>query len=79
MEKRDGKICKDSGLTREELEEMVGEVHAVRGVPYEAIREAARRVGADMLNMGSHGQTVPRELLLGSVAHKVVVKSKEPD
>lgn len=78
MEKRADKICKDSGLTREELEEMVGEVHAVQGVPHEAILEATRRVDADMIIMGSHGQTVDREILLGSVAHKVVVKSKVP-
>ncbi len=78
MEKRADKICKNSGLSREELEEMVGEVHAVEGVPHEVILEAAGRVGADMIIMGSHGQTVAREILLGSVAHKVVVKSKVP-
>ena len=78
MERRADKICKDSGLTREELEEMVGEVHAVQGVPHEAVLGAAKRVDADMIIMGSHGQTVPREILLGSVAHKVIVKSKVP-
>ena len=78
MEKRADKICRDSGLTREELEEMVGEVHAVQGVPHEAILEASTRVGADVIIMGSHGQTADRELLLGSVAHKVIVKSKVP-
>lgn len=78
MEKRADKICKDSGLTREELEEMVGEVHAVQGVPHEAILAATRRVDADMIIMGSHGQTADREILLGSVAHKVIVKSKVP-
>ena len=78
MEKRADRICKDSGLTREELEEMVGEVHAVEGVPHEAILDAARRVDADIIIMGSHGQSVAREILLGSVAHKVIVKSKVP-
>ena len=78
MEKRAEKICKDSGLTREELEEMIGEVQAVQGVPHQAILEAAQRLGADLIIMGSRGQTVVGEMLLGSVAHKVVMKSKVP-
>ena len=78
METRADKICKDSGLTREELEEMVGEVHAVQDVPHEAILKAARQVDADIIIMGSHGQTAASEILLGSVAHKVIVKSKVP-
>ena len=42
MEKRADKICKDSGLDREELEETVGEAYAVQGVPHEAILDTAR-------------------------------------
>ena len=71
------KICKDSGLTREELEEMIGEVQVVEGVAHKAILEAAQRVNADVIIMGSHGQTVIGKML-GSVAHKVVMNSKVP-
>lgn len=78
MEKRADKICKDSGLSREELEEMIGEVQVVEGEPHQAILEAAQRVTADMIIMGSHGQTVFDEMLLGSVAHKVIMKSDVP-
>ncbi len=78
MEKRADKICKESGLTRNELEEMIGKVQAVQGVPHQAILEVAQRVAADLIIMGSHGQTVVSEMLLGSVAHKVVMKSKVP-
>ena len=78
MERRADKICKDSGLTREELEEMVGGVHAVQGVPHEAILEAATQVDADIIVMGSHERAADGEMLLGSVAHKVILKSKVP-
>lgn len=78
MEQRADKICKDSGLTRNELEAMVGEIQAIQGVPHQAILEAAKRLHADIIIMGSHGQTVVGEMLLGSVAHKVIMKSKIP-
>ncbi len=78
MEKRAEKIGKDSGLTRKELEEMIGVVQVAEGVAHQAILEAAQRVNADIIIMGSHGKSVISEMLLGSVAHKVVIKSKVP-
>ena len=78
MKKRAEKICTDSGLTRKELEEMIGEVQVAEGVAHKAILEAAQRLNADVIIMGSHGKTVISEMLLGSVAHKVVIKSKVP-
>ena len=72
------RICRDSGLTLKELEEMVGEVQVVQGVPYQTILETAQRLDADIIVMGSHGRTVVGEMLLGSVAHKVTMKSKVP-
>ena len=78
MEKRAERICRDSGLTLKELEEMVGEVQVVQGVPYQTILETAQRLDADIIVMGSHGRTVVGEMLLGSVAHKVTMKSKVP-
>ena len=78
MERRAVKICKESGLTREELEEMIGEVNVVHGVAHQAILETSQRVNADVIVMGSRGQTAIGEMLLGSVAHKVIMKSKVP-
>jgi nucleotide-binding universal stress UspA family protein len=78
MERRADKLCKDSGLTREELEQMIGEVQVIEGVPNQAILEAARRVNAELIIMGSHGQRAVGEMLLGSVAQKVVMKSEVP-
>jgi nucleotide-binding universal stress UspA family protein len=78
MQARAEKLCKDSGLSREDLEEMIGDVQVVEGVPHKAILEAARRVKAELIVMGSRGQRPVGEMLLGSVAHKVVMKSEVP-
>ena len=42
------------------------------GYPADAIVEAAKRHGADLIVMGSHGRTGLRRFLLGSVAESVV-------
>jgi nucleotide-binding universal stress UspA family protein len=52
---------------------------AVEGArPAEAIVEAARRCGADLIVMGSHGRSGVARLLLGSVAQQVLVLSPLP-
>jgi len=43
-----------------------------RGVPFDAIVQAAEEEGADMIVMGTHGRRGLEGLLLGSVANKVV-------
>ena len=42
------------------------------GVPFDAIVQAAKQEGADMIVMGTHGRRGLERLLLGSVANKVV-------
>jgi nucleotide-binding universal stress UspA family protein len=70
---------RDAGLTTE--------ARVVRGDPREAIVEAARTTGADLVVIGSHGRTGLARLLMGSVASHVVthapctvmvVKPKKP-
>lgn len=78
MERRAEKLCKDSGLTRAEFEEMIGEVQVVESVPDQAILKAARQVSAELIIMGSRSHNAFGEMLLGSVAHKVVMKSEVP-
>jgi nucleotide-binding universal stress UspA family protein len=46
--------------------------------PAEQIVEAAGRVGADLIVMGSHGRTGVARVLLGSVAGKVLMLSPVP-
>jgi nucleotide-binding universal stress UspA family protein len=46
--------------------------------PAEQIVDAARRAGADVIVMGSHGRTGLARVLLGSVAGKVLVLSPVP-
>lgn len=43
-----------------------------RGVPFDAIVQAAAEEGADMIVMGTHGRRGLEGLLLGSVANRVV-------
>jgi nucleotide-binding universal stress UspA family protein len=51
---------------------LAAEPLVLRGVPYAAIAEAARSVGADLVVLGTHGRTGVQRLLLGSVAAKVI-------
>ena len=46
--------------------------------PYEAIVEAARKKGCDLIIMASHGRRGVQGLLLGSETQKVLTHSKIP-
>jgi nucleotide-binding universal stress UspA family protein len=46
--------------------------------PADGIAEAAKRLGCDMIFMGSHGRTGVSRLILGSVAQKVLARSDLP-
>ena len=48
------------------------EAKVVQGDPREAIVDAARMMGADMVVVGSHGRTGLGKLVMGSVASHVV-------
>ena len=43
-----------------------------KGIPSQAIGETARRLGADLIVMSTHGRTGLSHLVMGSVAEKVV-------
>jgi universal stress protein A len=47
-------------------------------VPFEAIASAARRLGADVVVVGTHGRTGLTRLALGSVAERVVALAPCP-
>jgi universal stress protein A len=54
------------------------ETMVVIGDPAEQVLNAARRVGADLIVMGTHGRGMLRHLVLGSVAERVVRESTIP-
>jgi nucleotide-binding universal stress UspA family protein len=61
---RGERLLKDAGLQTE--------ARVLRGDPREALVDAARNEGADLLVVGSHGRTGLAKLLMGSVAAHVV-------
>ncbi len=61
-----------------EVYKYLASAKAVEGEPAKVILDAAAAVKADMIVMGSRGHSVIDELLLGSVAHKVTVKTNIP-
>jgi nucleotide-binding universal stress UspA family protein len=72
-EARLGILCRHaaaSGVTAEPL--------LVEGSAFVEIIRAARKVGSDLIVMGTHGRTGLRHALLGSVAEKVVRKAPCP-
>ncbi|WP_025323230.1 universal stress protein [Deferrisoma camini] len=50
----------------------------VEGQPAEVVLEEAHSCGADLIVMGSHGHTAVGEMVLGTTAHKVVLRSPVP-
>jgi universal stress protein A len=50
----------------------------LRGVPHEAIGEAARRCRADLVVLGTHGRTGVSRLVVGSVAARVIATAPCP-
>lgn len=50
----------------------------VIGVAHEEVVDQARKVGADLIVMGTHGRTGLEKMLVGSTAEKVVRSSPVP-
>jgi nucleotide-binding universal stress UspA family protein len=50
----------------------------VQGNPSREILKSARKIGADLIVIGSMGRTGFKKFLLGSVAEKVVLQSSIP-
>ncbi len=64
-------LCEQSGVPYAGLV-------AVSDMPAEAILDAARGCGADLICMGSHGRKGLRSLLVGSEARKVLTYGRIP-
>lgn len=59
-------------------EGLVSKVRVVEGHPADTILREAEKLGAHLIVMGTHGRRGVGELMLGSVAHKVLQQSKVP-
>ena len=53
-------------------------VHRIASVPWEAILDTAREVGADAITMASHGRRGLAALLLGSETQRVLIHTELP-
>jgi nucleotide-binding universal stress UspA family protein len=84
VEQVDAKLSEAAGkrlcalLEEAEQARVHGRILLLSGAPDEAIVEAARKTGADMLILGTHGRTGAARLLLGSVASKVIAAATCP-
>ena len=53
-------------------------VEIKEGIPFREIIEVADEEGVSLIVIGSHGKSMVREMLLGSVSEKVARKAKQP-
>jgi len=66
-------------IARERIEGNIRyETLIVAGDPATGVLNVARRAGADLIVMGTHGRTGVKHLVLGSVAERVVRESPVP-
>ena len=65
------KLCNEAGVVCTKLT-------LTSDIPYEAIIDAARQSGCDLIFMASHGHKGFGALLLGSETHKVLTHTKIP-
>ena len=84
VEQVDAKLSEAAGkrlralLEEAEQARVHGRILLLSGAPDEAIVEAARKTGADMLIRGTHARTGPARLFLGSVASRVIAAASCP-
>lgn len=76
MHQRLEAYCKDQ--FHADAEKYIADTRVVEGMPAQTILAEAKRIGAQLIVLGSHGQSALGEMLMGSVAHKVTMKSPIP-
>ena len=74
---RVSRFCREELGRREGLEPFPA-ILVIDGQPAEVILREAGRTRADVIVMGSHGHTAVGEMVLGTTAHKVVLRSAVP-
>ena len=74
MQQRLEQFCQEQGAPND----TIASIAVVEALPAAAILDEARKLGAELIVMGSHGQSALSEIFMGSVAHKVIMKSNLP-
>jgi len=69
-------FCRDK--LHSDATQVVADTRVVEGIPSAVILSEAERINADLIVLGSHGHSALGELVMGSVAHKITMKSKVP-
>jgi nucleotide-binding universal stress UspA family protein len=54
------------------------ETEVTLGTPYKTILERAKKLGCDMIVMGTHGQTGIQEVIFGSTAQRIIRRARIP-
>jgi len=78
IQQRLHEFCKTELSVAAEGEDLVDDIFVIEGQPYTVIVEQARRIGADVIVMGSHRHSVVGEAMLGTTAQKVLHISEIP-
>jgi nucleotide-binding universal stress UspA family protein len=78
VESRLYRTCDETDCSDAERAALLDDFAAEQGVPFELIVDRAKAVDAELIVMGSRGHSALGEMLLGSVAHKVTMKSPVP-
>ncbi|PLX83870.1 MAG: universal stress protein [Desulfuromonas sp.] len=78
IRKRLADFVREELAGRDEETERVAGIEVHHGPPALGILEAAERLGADLVVMGSHGKGLLKHAFLGSVAERVLRKAPSP-
>ena len=71
-------FCKDVGNDLADCPFIVDEIIVKSGVPADEILDQSMGIGCDMIIMGTHGHGIIGNVLMGSVARRVVRRSRIP-
>lgn len=71
-------FCTEELCTDPEGRDRVTDIVIREGHPVDVILREAERTQADLVVLGSHGHTAVGEILLGSVAHRVMQRAPVP-
>lgn len=71
-------FCKDVGSDLADCPFIVDEIVVKSGIPVDEILDQSKATGCDMIVMGTHGHGIIGNVLMGSVARRVVRRSKIP-